>query len=57
MTKREEFCRQIATMKLARRRTKSQHQKADYDKAIRRMQKDLKTYDLLQRQAHEATQG
>ena len=48
MTKREEFCRQLATMKVARRRTKSHHQKTDYDKAIKRMQKELEIYDSYQ---------
>lgn len=49
--KREEFLAEIATMKAARRRSKSHHLKRDYEKAIRKMQKELKAYDMYQRQA------
>ena len=51
MTKREEFCEKIATMKLARRRSKSHHLKRDYEKAIKRMQKELMAYDRYQQEA------
>lgn len=51
MTKREELCEKIATMKMARRRSKSHHLKEDYEKAIKRMTKELKTYDRYQQEA------
>lgn len=49
--KRKEFCRQIAKMREAQRRSNSHHLKRDYEKGIRRMQKELRTYDMYQRKA------
>lgn len=47
---RDEFLTRIATMRSAQRRTKSHHLKRDYEKAIRKMEKELKAYDMYQRQ-------
>ena len=55
--KREEFLAEIATMKAARRRSKSHHLKSDYGKAVRRMQNELRTYDMYQRKARHDQHG
>ena len=54
MTSREQFCQEIARLKSAKKRTKSQHLKSDYGKAIRRMQNELRQYDIYQKEAQHA---
>lgn len=51
--RRVEFCEKIATMKQAKRRSKSHHLKRDYEKAIRKMQKELKAYDRYRNEAKQ----
>lgn len=45
MNQRELYCSKIATLEKACRATRSKKLKNDYEKAIRRMKKDLQIYD------------
>lgn len=54
--KREEFTAEIARLKQARQKTTSRHLKTDYGKAIRRMTRELKAYDMYQRQTTGGSQ-
>ena len=50
MTPREELLDHIEKLKQASRKSHSEYIKIDYAKAIRKMKKELKTYDMYQRQ-------
>lgn len=49
MNQRETFCEEIIRLKQAKRRSKSHYLKMDYEKAIRRKQRQLALYDILQK--------
>lgn len=51
MNQRETFCEEISRLKQAKRRSKSHYLKMDYEKAIRRKQKQLALYDILQKKS------
>ena len=49
---RDEYIDKIKRYKLAISNTNSPHLKRDYQKAIRRMQRELRTYDMFQKQSN-----
>ena len=49
MSKRDELCLEIRRLKKAKQETSSKYLKTDYDKAIRRLIRELKTYDFYMR--------
>ena len=46
MSKREELCLEIRRLKKAKKETSSKYLKSDYDKAIKRLSKELAIYDF-----------
>lgn len=46
MSRRDELCLEIRRLKKAKQETSSKYLKSDYGKAIRRLFRELKTYDF-----------